>query len=89
MNQPIELLFFCAPWCAPCRSMLSFVEGCAAAGGVVFTKVDIEAYPKLAAWFNVRSVPTIIACKSDEVLASHVGALSHQGLMDFIQGVTQ
>jgi hypothetical protein len=53
------LLDFRADWCGPCRQMDPVVERLAAAGWPV-KRVDIDAYPDLAARYQVQAVPCFV-----------------------------
>jgi putative thioredoxin len=67
---------FWAPWCGPCRTFTPILEEAAAtrAGTVALAKVDAEANPRLAAYFNVHGIPAVKAFRRREVVAQFVGA---------------
>lgn len=70
---------FWAPWCAPCRAVAPHFEAVAEAykeQGVSFYKVNTESQPRIAAAFNVQSIPTMIFVNGGQVLDVYVGALS-------------
>lgn len=68
-ERPVLVDFF-ATWCQPCKvqsSVLNSVkENVGTAARIV--KIDIELYPKIAAEYNVRSVPTLMVFKKGNLL---------------------
>ena len=80
---------FWAPWCGPCRMM---APGYAQAAqqmepAVRFAKLDTEAFPHVAAPFNVRSIPTMIVFKGGNEVARISGALPPGEIVRWVQSV--
>jgi thioredoxin 2 len=65
-----------ATWCGPCRMVSPALEQLARekAGRIKLVKVDIDAAPRLAQRFEVRSVPTLMVLRQGEVIARQPGA---------------
>jgi len=59
------LVYFWAPWCAPCRMLGPVVEEVAAenAGKFHIAKVNVDDAPGVASQFGIRSIPTLIYFK--------------------------
>ena len=65
-----------ATWCAPCRMVTPALEQLARerAGQLKLVKVDVDAAPRTAERFSVRSVPTLLVIERGTVLARQTGA---------------
>jgi len=74
-ETPLMVLDFYADWCGPCRMQEPQFRMAEAelAGRAEFFKVDIEDQPKLAARFNVMSIPTIVVVKGGTAKWRSVG----------------
>lgn len=68
---------FWAPWCGPCRMMApTFAQACAELEpGLRLAKLNTEAEPRLAARFNIRSIPTLAIFRGGREIARHSGAV--------------
>jgi thioredoxin 1 len=79
LSQIIEensliLIDFYSKSCTPCKILLPMYEGISEeVGNVVFTKVCVDDEPELAAKYGVMGVPTVIALREGEVVASGTG----------------
>ena len=80
-DKPV-LVDFWAPWCQPCKMMGPIFEAVARSMGkeVRFAKVNTEANPKLAAAFNIASIPSLLVFDRGEVIDSRIGLTSRGSL---------
>lgn len=71
------LVYFNAPWCAPCKIMKPIFEQVALELGntINFLSIDVELKKKIARRYNVKSVPTFILFKNGESIWRQLGVL--------------
>jgi thioredoxin 1 len=69
------LVDFHADWCRPCRIQGPIVKDVSEemAGKLVVLKLDVDAFPRLASKYQVRSIPTLILYKEAESLWKGIG----------------
>ena len=80
----IKIVDFYATWCGPCKVLAKTLEEIKEVPDVTIEKVDIEDNPELTEQYKVRSVPTLVFFKNNEMKATTVGAISKEKLMFII-----
>ena len=85
LKTPI-LVDFWATWCGPCKSLGPILEKLAADYNGAFTlaKVDVDKEQQLAAYFQIRSVPTVMLLKDGQIVDGFPGALPEGDLRKFL-----
>ena len=87
-GNEIVLVDFWASWCGPCRSFAPVYENVSQDNpDIVFAKVDTEAEQGLAGYFQISSIPTLMAIRDGVVLYSQAGALPQPALENLVQAV--
>ncbi len=85
LNNETVLVDFWAEWCGPCRMFGPVYEKLSEQHPeIVFAKVDTEAEQELASYFQIRSIPTLMAFRDRIGIYSQPGALPEDVLGDLI-----
>ncbi|TKC82897.1 thioredoxin [Trinickia terrae] len=80
------LVDFWAPWCGPCKSLGPMLEKLESEheGKWRLVKVNVDENQQLAAHFQVRSIPHVIAFVDGQAVDQFIGVLPEGQLREFI-----
>ena len=88
LSNDTVLVDFWAEWCGPCRAFAPVFEKLSEEHpDIVFAKVDTEAEQELAGYFQIRSIPTLMAFRDNIGVFSQPGALPEKALADLIEQI--
>jgi len=74
-NQPVFIDFY-ADWCGPCKMVMPVIEQLADTyqEQMKVVKVNVDLHKESASKYGVRSIPTFVVLKNNEVVMRHSGA---------------
>ncbi len=89
-KNKIVFIDFWAEWCGPCKQYGPiFEEVSNEFEDVVFGKVNTEEEQEIAAYFQIRSIPTTAAIKEGIVVFMQPGLLPKEALEDVVKQVIE
>jgi thioredoxin 1 len=78
----LTVIDFWAPWCGPCNAMAPQLERAAKLRpDYRFAKVNIDEQPRLAATFQIRSIPTLAVLRDGELIGTAPGLVTADDLV--------
>jgi len=83
------LIDFYADWCGPCRMIAPMLEELAEeySGKIYIYKIDVDREKELAAFFGIRTIPSLLFIPMDGDLQMAKGAMPKDALKEAIEEV--
>jgi len=87
-NSELMLLDFGAEWCVHCHTIAPFIDEIASEmkGKLVAGQIDVDEAPMTAAYFRIRSLPTVLILKNGKVVKTIIGARPKR---DFVKAIEE
>lgn len=90
-NTMINVIYFSAPWCGPCRVfgpvMEKISEHFAENDQVEITKINADEDPETATLHNIRSIPALVYLKDGQVVYQSIGAKQQKEVIEKIEEI--
>ena len=79
------LFNFWAQWADPCKKFNPiFTNGSERHPDIIFAKINIEKEFEITAFYQIQSIPTVIAFRQEIMLLQHTGGLQDEQIDDLI-----
>lgn len=89
-EKKITLIDFYATWCGPCRMLTPIIDKLStefADESIAIAKLDIGDNKESATSYSIKSIPTILIFKGDEVVDRMVGIQNLETLKNKIEAL--
>lgn len=78
----MQVLYFTAPWCGPCKMFKPIVESVSGESGININYINVDYDASLSEKYSVTSVPTIIILgPSGDIVYRNSGVMSRDQLL--------
>ena len=85
-NDGVVVVDFWAEWCGPCKALSPLLEQAAAeVEGVTVVKMNVDENTDTPVQYGIRGIPTLIAFKGGQPVASLVGLRDKAELVSWME----
>lgn len=86
-KEGITVVDFFATWCGPCRALGPVLDELSEEVDYSIVKIDVDQYQDLAAFYGVRSIPTLVIFKDGKPVETLIGGRSKDQLKEEVEKV--
>lgn len=79
-KEGYTLVDFFATWCGPCKALGPVLDELSETSVYDIVKVDVDQYTDIAAFYGVRSIPTMVIFKDGKPVETLIGGRSKETL---------
>lgn len=87
--EKLQILDFHAKWCGPCNMLMPIIDQISNQykedDRVLIEKIDVDEQSDIAKKYSIKTIPTILFIKNDEVLHKINGATSKKNILEKIE----
>ena len=85
-NEGVVIVDFWAEWCGPCKTLSPLLEQAASeVDGVTVMKMNVDENTETPVQYGIRGIPTLIAFKGGQPVASLVGLRDKAELVSWME----
>jgi len=85
-SETLTIVDFWAVWCGPCRVLKPLLHKIAGEHPEIqLLTVDVDANQKLAAQYDINSIPAVFMFKNGEIVDSFVGVMPENEILEKIE----
>jgi thioredoxin 1 len=86
-SDKLILVNYNAVWCAPCKKMKPYLEEISTemADKVIIIRIDADENQKLLKELNINSIPVLQLYKNNEIIWTHSGYISKEGVVEQLE----
>ena len=86
-EKPLFIDFW-AEWCGPCKMVEPIINDLAIEfSGCTFIKINVDDCPTATSTYGIRSIPTFVIIKNNNIVYKHAGAQSKAALKEVLRSI--